>query len=511
MIPSDQLVMRSVTKAFGGKLALDRVDLTLKAGEIHGLLGENGAGKSTLMNVLAGVVRPDAGEVVVGERELRPGSPREAATLGIGMVHQHFSHFPALTVAENLSLAAVGGSNIFCRAADLAAGALERAERLGWRFDPETPVWQLSVGQQQRLEIIKVLQRDARWLLFDEPTAVLSPPEVEELFRVLSRLRREGRTVVFISHKLEEVRRLCDRVTVLRQGRKVGERQRGVTASELARLMVGEAADGVAPSLLNQTTRPAPVVGDTAPVALSLREVRVRGDRGTQAVRGITLQVRSGEIFGVAGVDGNGQRELAEAVVGLRATESGSIEFGASGETNSDVRPRSRVGYIPQDRQHEGLILGMSVRENLALELHAAPELRTGPVIHFSRLWSRTSQLLRTFDVRVADDRLPAAALSGGNQQKIVIARALTGERPLLVAVNPTRGLDVRATEAVHAALRAARGHGTAILLISTELDEILKLSDRVGVLYSGQLQGIVPPTTSRTRIGEMMGGAGGP
>jgi simple sugar transport system ATP-binding protein len=569
------LVARGITRSFGEQRALDGVDLTIRAGEIHGLLGENGAGKTTLMNVLAGVVLPDAGTVTVAGQPLRLGSPSDSAAIGIGMVHQHFSLVPALTVAENLSLAAGSGPAVFRRSAGLAAPALAVAGRLGWRFDPDTPVWQLPIGHQQRLEILKTLQRDARWLLFDEPTAVLSPPEVEELFGVLGRLRSEGRSVVFISHKLAEVQRLCDRVTVLRHGRRVGELPRGATTEELARLMVGpgdggdedptlcrENAQGAKarkasgenaktrkienakgeeqgpglPAAALQSARPLPSrisrfrslrafaakekAPDGAPVvespALAVRDLRVRG-RGGDAVRGQSFEVRRGEIFGIAGVDGNGQAELAEAVMGLRPAVGGRVLLGGASEddpSRSKSRSRSRSrsvprpGYIPQDRRQEGLVLPMSVRENLALEMHAAPEFRWGPALRLSRLWAAAVEMARRFDVRVRDERQPAWTLSGGNQQKIVVARALSGDRSLLVAVNPTRGLDIGATEYVHAQLRAARDAGVGVLLISTELDEVLALSDRIGILYAGQFQGIVPPTEPRERIGQMMGGA---
>jgi simple sugar transport system ATP-binding protein len=555
--------MRGITKSFGGLRALDEVDLTLCAGEIHGVLGENGAGKSTLMYVLSGMLRPDAGRIIVAGQPLRLGSPNDSAKQGIGMVHQHFSLVPALSVAENLSLAAAAGPAFFRRSGDLAAGALAVAERLGWRFDPNTAAWQLPIGRQQRLEILKVLQRDARWLLFDEPTAVLSPPEAEELFEVLQRLRREGRGIVFISHKLPEVLRLCDRVTVLRRGRRIGERPRGVTAAELARLMVGgsssedrsngktprESAKGAKARRIRMGTRKAPgrartrfslslplsrfrslrafaakemsggrppreveretALAEALPPALAVRDLWVRDSRGLGAVRGLSMEVRHGEIFGIAGVDGNGQTELAEAIVGLRPVLAGEVTLSANPHRSNRDPHRQRPGYIPEDRRRSGLVLPLSVRENLALEIYAAPPFRWGPVMRLDHLWSTTRAMARRFDVRVADERQPAATLSGGNQQKIVVARALSGERSLLVTVNPTRGLDIGATQYVHEQLRAARAAGVGVLLISTDLDEVLDLSDREGVLYEGRLQGIVAPTEPRERIGQMMGGAG--
>jgi ABC-type uncharacterized transport system ATPase subunit len=545
------LSARGVTKSFGTQRALDRVDFTLHPGEIHGLLGENGAGKSTLMNVLAGVVRPDEGSVTVDGRPLRLGSPPHSAAVGIGMVHQHFSLIPALTVAENLSLAACAGPAFFRRSAALAPEGLSLASRFRWEIDPETPVWQLSIGRQQRLEILKTLQRHARWLLFDEPTAVLSPPEVEELFSFLGRLRQEGRSIVLISHKLGEVLRLCDRITVLHRGRVAGELMRGTTAEELARLMIGEAEPpstepdparksgtgiGEEPSYVRETRvpvrpgakareemgeqeakdgrtdrplgRPAHAPDGAVASALLVRELHVLDDRGVETVRGLTFEVSQGEVFGIAGIDGNGQAELAEAVVGLRAPSSGSASLPPILPGNAPACPVERPGYIPQDRRRTGLVLPLSVRENLALEIHAATEFCWGPFLRRGRLWEATRAMMSRFDVRTVDDRLPASALSGGNQQKIVVARALTGERSLLVAVNPTRGLDLQSTRYVRRQLIAARDAGVGVLLISTELDEVLELSDRVGILFEGQFQAIVAPTEPLAHIGKLMGGA---
>lgn len=436
------------------------------------------------------------------------------------MVHQHFSLIPALTVAENLALAAEGGPAFFRRSADLAGEALELAGRLGWQFDPRTPVSKLPVGRQQRLEILKILQRDARWLLFDEPTAVLSPPEAEELFAALERLRGEGRGIVFISHKLPEVLRLCDRVTVLRQGRSVGERRRGVTAAELARLMVGESGAGgmvSGRSVLGircsdradraelRTPNSEHRIPTPHEPALVVRDLRVLDARGLEAVRGVSFEVRRGEVFGIAGVDGNGQTELAEAVVGLRPRLAGTLQ--ADDGAHRPTGPARRPGYIPEDRQHSGLVLPLSVRDNLALEIYRLARFRWGPVLRLPRLWAATRAMAQRFDIRNTSERQPVATLSGGNQQKIVVARALDGERTLLVAVNPTRGLDLGATEYVHGQLRAARDSGVGVLLMSTDLDEVLALSDRVGVLFEGRLQGIVSPRAPREEIGQMMGG----
>jgi simple sugar transport system ATP-binding protein len=352
-----------------------------------------------------------------------------------------------------------------------------------------------------------VLQRRAQWLLFDEPTAVLSPDESEGLFRVLENLRSEGRGILFISHKLREVLRLCDRVTVLRRGRVVGERARGVTAAELGAMLVeAEGEDKV--QLRDRAETEKSEGRGAGNSALEVRELWVRDERGVAAVRGLSFEVRSGEIFGIAGVDGNGQTELGEAVVGLRRTHPGSISQPASIRRSKGCTG-ARPGYIPGDRRRAGVVLPMSVRENLILEIHAAPGFRWGPMLRLGRLWAAASEMAHRFDVRARDQRQPAVTLSGGNQQKIVVARALYSKRSLLVAVNPTRGLDIAATGFVHAQLRAARDAGMGVLLISTDLDELLDLSDRLGVLFEGRLQGVVPPSASRQRIGHMMGGGG--
>lgn len=500
--------MGGILKRFDGTLALDGVDFELRRGEIHALLGENGAGKSTLMHVLSGLYSPDGGAIEVEGRPARFRSTADAAQAGIGMVHQHFRLVENLTVAENLALALPERTPFLLPRRGLAAGALEIAERLGWRLDPRAPVWQLPVGMQQRLEIVKVLAQDPQVLIFDEPTAVLAPVELEELFAVLERLRSEGRSLVFISHKLNEVMRLCDRITILRRGRNVGTVSADETdAADLARRMVGD--DLAAAERLEAAGTRAPTTG---PVVLHVEDLRVRDDRRLEAVRGISLEVRSGEILGLAGVDGNGQAELAEAIVGLRGIAGGGVRYAQDEALVPGPPPRRDLGYIPQDRRRSGVVPGMSVRENLVLELHQEADV-SGPVrrrwgfLDWKTLDARARSMMQTYDVRASGPEQPVETLSGGNQQKIVVARALDKAPELVLALNPSRGVDVAATAYIHSQLRAQRERGAAVLLISTELDEVIALSDRIGVLYEGRLLGPVPPSTSRDVLGLMMGG----
>jgi ABC-type uncharacterized transport system ATPase subunit len=479
--------MRGIRKQFGPTLALDGVDFDLGPGEVHALLGENGAGKSTLMHLLAGLLTPDAGEIELGGERRRFRSARDAAAAGVGMVHQHFTLVENFTVAENLALALPSQTPALLPGAGLGQRAFEVAEGLGWALDPGARVWQLPVGMQQRLEIVKVLAQDPGVLILDEPTAVLTAAETAELFRVVRRLRGEGRAVVFISHKLGEVLEIADRITVLRRGRNAGSLQPAeTTPHDLARRMVGDDA------LALDRRRPGKAPGAAAPV-LSVRDLRVRDDRGLEAVRGLSLEVRPGEILALAGVDGNGQTELAEAIAGLRPF-GGEVEAGHG------------IGYVPADRRRAGLAPGLSVRDNLILELHASPGMRRGPWLRWPALNAAAREMADSSDIRGRLEQ-PAGTLSGGNQQKVVLARALRKEPPLLLAVYPTRGLDVRAAAWVHDRLRALRDTGAGVLLLSTELDEVLLLADRIGVLYEGRLVGIVPPETPRETLGLMMGG----
>jgi ABC-type uncharacterized transport system ATPase subunit len=498
------VTMRGIVKRFGGVPALDCVDFELRAGEIHALLGENGAGKTTLMSVLAGLYLPDAGTVLLNGQRVRFRSAGDAARAGIGMVHQHFKLVANLTVAENLALALPETTPAILPRRGLGARALVVAERLGWRLDPGVHVWHLPVGVQQRLEIVKVLAREPRVVVLDEPTAVLAPVELDELFAVLRRLREEGRAIVFISHKLNEVLQLCDRVTVLRHGRNAGTVDAAETsASELARRMLG--AETQREETLRAAPAPSSGAGQGRIPVLRVDNLHVPGARGVEAVQGLSLEVRAGEIYGVAGVDGNGQEELAEAIVGLRKASAGTIEL-----EGRPAPPRTAAdgpGYIPSDRRRSGLVAGLSVRDNLVLELTGRPEASWGPWLRWHMLNREAEEMARAADVRAASLAQPVETLSGGNQQKIVIARALRRAPRLLVAVNPTRGLDVGAAAYVHERLHHERARGAAVLLISTELEEVLQLADRIGVLYEGRLAGEVLPSASRETLGLLMGG----
>ena len=512
--------MRGITKRFGDVIALDRVDLDLVPGEIHALLGENGAGKSTLMNVLRGLTPPTAGTITLGGKPVRFTSPQDAAQAGIGMVHQHFLLVPSFTVIENLALASPGRRPPLHEAREIT-------QRLGWTIPLNARIADLPVGTQQRVEILKALLGDARILLFDEPTAVLAPTEVGELFTVLRTLRAEGRSLVFVSHKLNEVMALCDRVTVLRRGRAVGTVAVADTSPEdLARRMVGEAspapnnggagfgmgAEGAASSAPTAVSSPAPPLLGAGEVILAVTNLSTEGGPDAVALNGLTFSLLPGETLGFAGVDGNGQAELAGALTGLRPWTGGRVAL--NGRNIVRLRPRDLERYgialIPPDRHTEGLALTLSIADNLTLEAARLPRFRRGIgglFLDRRGLAAFAAELARDFDVRTSDLTLPARSLSGGNQQKIVIARALWRKPALLIAVSPTRGLDVAATGYVHAKLRVRAADGGATVLISTELDEVIALSTRIAVLYEGRIVGVVPPGTPRETLGLMMGG----
>ncbi len=465
--------------------ALDDVSLQVREGEVLAIVGENGAGKTTLMNVLYGLYHPDAGEVRFGEEVVRLKSPRDAIARGVGMVHQHFMLVPALSVAENVVL---GREPRRRGMLDLEAAytqVAEVCERFGFRLDPRARVDSLSVGSQQKVEIVKALFRGARVLVLDEPTAVLTPQEAEELFGVARGLAAEGRSVVFISHKLREVLRVADRVVVMRRGRSVAEvRAAEATPEMLAAQMVGEA-------------RPAgeePLAETHAPgaTALEAEGLEALGDDGRPALRGVSLRVRAGEIVGIAGVDGNGQRELAEVLTGLRPLSGGKGQLlGGSLQGLSAARARGRgVGHIPEDRLWRAVVKDMRVEETVALGRQAQRPFARGPLVDFAGRRARTEQLLEAYDVRPRAPEAPLAALSGGNQQKVVVARELDAQPAFLVVMQPTRGLDIGAVAQVRSRLREARARGAAILLLSLDLDEVLALSDRVYVLYGGRVTG---------------------
>jgi general nucleoside transport system ATP-binding protein len=495
------LELRGVTKRFGAVVANDGVDFDLRAGEVHALLGENGAGKSTLMSILYGLLQPDEGEVRVDGRPVPIGSPQAAIELGIGMVHQHFMLVPVMTVAENIVLANEPRRGGLLDARAAAARVRELSDRYGLAVDPDAVVEDASVGMQQRVEILRALYRGARILVLDEPTAVLTAQEAGELFRVLDALRADGTGIVFISHKLHEVLEVSDRVTALRRGRKVGTvLTRETDEAGLARLMVGR-------DVVFRVEKPPAPVGE--PV-LAVRDLHVVDDRGLPAVRGASLEVRAGEVVALAGVDGNGQRELVEAIAGLREVVEGEVRVGGADVTGLGARRTADAGlaHIAEDRQRRGLVLPFTLAENLALRAYRRPELSRGPLIDVGAMRRRATGLLEEFDVRGGGPDAPAASLSGGNQQKVVIAREVAGDPKALLAVQPTRGLDVGAIEFVHKRLIEERDRGRGILLVSFEDEEVRALADRILVIYEGRIAGEFPPEASPEELGLAMTGA---
>ena len=493
--------MRGIVKRFPGVVANAGIDLQVEKGEIRAILGENGAGKTTLMNILYGLYQPDEGTILLRGKPVAITSPRVAIALGIGMVHQHFMLVPPLTVVENVLLGTPSSRGPLL---DLEQGKRrirELSERYGLKVDPCARVEQLSVGEQQRVEIIKALYRGVDILILDEPTAVLTPQETRELFQVLRSLRSAGQTILFISHKLSEVMTISDRVTVLRQGRVVGTLPTSETDErKLARMMVDR-------DVLFELEKPP---GEPGPVVLEVQDLRVRDDRGLEAVRGLSLTVYAGQIFGVAGVDGNGQAELVEAITGLRRAHGGRILLQGQDITNWSPRQchLRGVAHIPQDRQVRGLVMDMSVAENLVLDCYFLPPFSRGWRFYPREVRNRAREAIATYDIRCPSPTVRARLLSGGNQQKVVLARAMSRRPALLVAMQPTRGLDVGATEYVHRRLLEEKARGCAILLVSTELDEIMALSDVIGVMYEGRLMGVLPRREADIqRIGLMMAG----
>jgi general nucleoside transport system ATP-binding protein len=478
------LEMRGIVKRFPGVLANDHVDFDVTAGEVHALLGENGAGKSTLMRQLYGLYQPDAGQILIDGQPIEFRSPADAIRAGIGMIHQHFMLVPTLTVAENVALGLHSSREPRLDLDRVSARIRSLAQAYGLKVDPKVPVWQLAVGEQQRVEIVKALYRGASLIILDEPTAVLTPQEVDDLFVTLRRMASEGHALIFISHKLHEVTAISDRVTALRDGRVVGTRPtKGVMRNELAQMMVGREVKPLAPQALH-----------AGEVRLRVDALHARGDNGTEMLRGVSLDVHAGEIVGLAGVSGNGQRELAECLAGLRKHTSGSIVLNEQDVTNASLHERMATGqaYIPEERMRDGAIREFTVQENLFLHDHVSPKYTHGIFMDFNKMSVRARELVDRFNVKTPRLETPLKNLSGGNIQKLILARELSREPKVLIAAQPTRGVDVGATEYIHQRLLEQRDAGMAILLISEDLDEIQELSDRIAVMYEGQIVGIV-------------------
>jgi general nucleoside transport system ATP-binding protein len=494
------LELKGVTKKFGSVVANDRVDFDLVSGEVHALLGENGAGKSTLMSVLYGLYSPDAGEILVDGTPVQISSPSAAIRLGIGMVHQHFMLIDVMTVAENIVLGQEPhrGGVLDMKAA--RTRVRELSDRYGLAVDPDARIEDITVGAQQRVEILKALYRDARILVLDEPTAVLTAQEARGLTGVLNRLKADGTAIVFISHKLGEVLEVADRITVLRRGKKVETVPRqGATERSLARLVVGRDV------LLAVEKTP----GKPDRSLLEVTDLHVRDDRDLMQVSGLSLTVRSGEIVALAGVDGNGQQELVDAIAGLRSPDSGSVTVDGTEIAGGGVRTATRAGvaHIAQDRQQRGLVLPFTLAENLALREYRAPQFSAWGWLRLSFIKERARKLLKEYDVRGGGPEAYAAALSGGNQQKVCVAREIASDPKLLIAHQPTRGLDVGAIEFVHSRLIAERDRGRAVLLVSLEYEEVKALADRILVIYEGQIAGEFAPDASEEELGIAMTG----
>lgn len=481
----EHMEMVNIVKRFPGVLANKNVSFDVRAGEMHALLGENGAGKSTLMRVLYGLYRPEQGEIRINGAAVNISSPVDAIRRGIGMIHQHFMLVPSLTVAENVALGLPSSRGPLTDLERVARRIDELADAYGLKVDPGAYIWQLAVGQQQRVEILKALYRGADLLILDEPTAVLTPQEVDELFVTLRQMKQEGHALIFISHKLHEVINISDRVTVLRDGCVVNTVPTATaTKKSLAEMMVGR-------EIVMQLDRPQVEQGQ---VRLAMKDLWADSDRGTPALRGVTLDVQAGEILGLAGVSGNGQRELAQVIAGLRPMKSGQITLDgqdASGKSPAELLERG-ISYIPEERMKDGMIREFSVAENIILREHAKRPYASMSFFNFKAIANRSQELTRNYNVKTPSIDTPAKNLSGGNIQKIILARELSRQPKVLIAAQPTRGLDIGATEYVHQRLIEQRSEGTATLLISEDLDEILALSDRIAVIYEGQIMDVV-------------------
>jgi general nucleoside transport system ATP-binding protein len=494
------LQLRGITKRFGSLVANDAIDLDIVPGEIHCLLGENGAGKSTLMNVLYGLLQPDEGTITIDGVPHVSRNPGEAIAAGIGMVHQHFMLVEVFTVAENLVLGRERGVAGFLDMRRARRTVQEVSERYRLDVDPDALVEDLPVGVQQRVEILKALANDAKYLIFDEPTAVLTPQEIDELIAVMRSLRDEGRAIVFITHKLREVREIADKITVIRRGKVVGTAKPADSEAQLAELMVGRA--------VNLVVDKEPAPADATP-RLTLEGVSVAAPNGTLVVEDLDLEVAGGEIVCIAGVQGNGQTELAEALLGVTPTVRGRVLLDGRPITGRSPKEIIDVGlgFVPEDRKHDGFVGSFTVAENLVLNHFDEPPYAKGIALDLGRIRANAEERVQEFDIRTQSVEAPVSSLSGGNQQKVVLARELSRPLTAMIANQPTRGVDVGAIEFVHSRLVAERDRGTAVLIVSTELDEVEALADRIAVMYRGKIVGIVPPDTSREVLGLMMAG----
>ena len=496
-----KLELRGITKRFGTLVANDHIDLVVNSGEIHSLLGENGAGKSTLMNVLYGLYAADEGEILLDGVVHKFKGPGDAMAAGIGMVHQHFMLIPVFTVAENVVLGHEPTGILDTLDLDAARQLVrEISDRFGFEIDPDARVEDLPVGAQQRVEIIKSLARDAKILVLDEPTAVLTPQETDELMAIMKGLAKAGTSIVFITHKLREVQAVADRITVIRLGAVVGEAKPTDSASALATMMVGRAVE-------LSVTKKASTGGEAG---LSVSGLTVVGDRNNKVVDDVSFEVRAGEVLAIAGVQGNGQTELAEALVGLRAPTAGTIHLGTLDITHASVRQviDAGVGYIPEDRSTDGLVGDFTIAENFMINRSYGPPFGKGLSIDFANRERIATQLISEYDVRTPSQLTLAKKLSGGNQQKVVVARELSRDLNLLIASQPTRGVDVGSIEFIHERIMATRDAGKPVVIVSTELDEVTALADRIAVMYRGRIVGIVDAKTPRETLGRMMAGA---
>jgi len=494
------LELRGITKSFGALIANDGIDFKVGDGEIHAILGENGAGKSTLMNIVYGLLNADSGSILVDDKEVIIKSPGDALAAGIGMVHQHFMLIPVFTVAENIVLGHEKMNRLGILDLETAKQEIRKVSKeFNFDVDPDALVEDLPVGIQQRVEIIRALIYHAKILILDEPTAVLTPQETDELLRNMKNLRDKGTSIVFITHKLREVKEAADKITVIRRGKVVGTASPDETQEALATLMVGR------PISLEVDKDPAKI----GRVILSVKDLQVHDRTGRRLVKGVSFDVHAGEIVAVAGVQGNGQSELAEAIVGLQEFIEGQIVLDGIDITTDSVRDTLRAGiaYVPESRELDGLISSFSIAENLILDIHDLPPYARGPLLNPSVVASEAELRVKEFDVRLQSIQDPAASLSGGNKQKVVLARELSRPVKLVVASQPTRGLDVGSIEFVHKRIVAERDSGRAVLLFSTELDEVTDLADRIAVMYQGEIIAMVPSTTSREDLGLLMAG----